>query len=67
MLRALLVSGLALVLAACSAETPLSGSAWQLNAESSGITFVSIKNGDVAEVSRFERLSGAITNARTRR
>jgi len=50
----------ALALAACSQGTPVTGSAWQLNGEASDLTFVSVKNGDVAEVSRFGAFSGQV-------
>ncbi len=50
----------ALALAACSQDAPVTGSAWQLNGEASDLTFVSVKNGDVAEVSRFGAFSGQV-------
>ncbi|WP_421790011.1 YceI family protein [Hyphobacterium sp.] len=52
----------AVFLAACSQSTPVTGSNWQLNGDASDITFVSYKNVDVAEVSRFEALSGAVSS-----
>jgi polyisoprenoid-binding protein YceI len=61
MFKGLTVIFLAASLAACSAEIPLDESAWQLNGAQSDIVFVSVKNGDVAEVSRFGTLSGSVT------
>ncbi|MCY1414170.1 YceI-like domain protein [compost metagenome] len=40
--------------------SPLAMADWQLDAESSRISFVSVKRGDVAEVLRFDQLSGQI-------
>jgi len=51
----------AAVLVACAAETPVTVGTWQLDGEASDITVISIKNGDVAEVSRFESLSGSVS------
>lgn len=52
---------LVLAVAACSQGTPVTGSAWQLAASDSDITFLSVKNGDVAEISRFETVSGTLS------
>ncbi|MBO3274984.1 YceI family protein [Pseudomonas schmalbachii] len=40
--------------------SPLAMADWQLDAESSRISFVSVKRGEMAEVMRFDRLSGQI-------
>jgi len=56
-LAAILLAGL---VAACSAGAPVTGTSWQLNGNASDITVISVKNGDVAEISRFEGLSGSV-------
>lgn len=57
-LAAILLAGL---VAACSAGAPVTGTSWQLNGNASDITVISVKNGDVAEISRFEGLSGSVS------
>lgn len=61
MFKGLTVIFLAAIVAACSAEPSLTGSSWQLNGSQSDIVFISVKNGDVAEISRFGELSGSVT------
>lgn len=51
----------AVFLAACSQTTPVTGSEWTLNGAASDVTFLSVKDLDVAEISRFETLSGRVT------
>lgn len=46
---------------ASQASMPLTGSAWQLDVETSYLSFVSIKSGDIAEVHRFTGLSGSVS------
>jgi len=59
-MAAILFAGL---VAACTAEAPLTSASWQLNGSASDITVISVKNGDVAEISRFEQLSGSVSPA----
>ncbi|WP_421788432.1 YceI family protein [Hyphobacterium sp.] len=61
MFKGLTAIFLAAALAACSAERPVSSGSWQLNGSQSDIVFISVKNGDVAEISRFGELSGAVS------
>jgi len=48
-------------LVACSAETPVTSTSWQLDGAASDITVISVKNGNVVETSRFETLSGSVS------
>lgn len=59
-MAAILFAGL---VAACSAGAPVTGTSWQLNGSTSDITVISVKNGDVAEISRFEALAGSVSAA----
>ena len=61
MFKGLTVIFLAAVLAACSAERPLNAGSWQLDGSRSDLVFISVKNGDVAEASRFGQLSGTVS------
>ena len=60
MFKGLTVIFLAAALAACTAEAPLTDGSWRLNGSQSDVVFISVKNGDVAEISRFGTLSGAV-------
>lgn len=68
MLRAFLNTGTiaatALTLAACSqapAEAPsVTGSAWSVDSDASKLSYVSIKQGEVAEANTFETVTGSV-------
>ncbi|MEE2526917.1 YceI family protein [Hyphobacterium sp. HN65] len=51
----------ALALVACSQPAPVQSGDWQIRASLSDVSFVSVKNGNVVEVSRFERFRGGIS------
>ncbi|WP_420434607.1 YceI family protein [Hyphobacterium sp.] len=61
MFKGLTVIFLAATLAACTAEAPITEGSWRLDGSQSDVVFISVKNGDVAEVSRFEALSGSVS------
>lgn len=53
----------AFFLAACSADAPVTEASWQLDGNASDITVISVKNGNVVETSRFEALSGSVSES----
>lgn len=61
MIKALTAILFAAGLVACSADAPVTGDMWQLNGPASNISFISVKNGDVVEVSHFSGLSGTVS------
>ncbi|GJL98005.1 MAG: hypothetical protein DHS20C06_18220 [Hyphobacterium sp.] len=61
MIKALTAMFFAASLIACSADAPVTDDMWQLNGPASNISFISVKNGDVVEVSRFSDLSGTVS------
>lgn len=63
MFKPLTVFFVALAVVACSRPEPLSTDNWQIHTGLSDISFVSVKNGNVVEVSRFERFRGGISES----
>lgn len=61
MIKALTAILFAVGLAGCSADAPVTTDMWQLNGPTSAVSFVSVKNGDVVEVSTFSGLSGTVS------
>lgn len=60
-LRATLIAG-ALALSACQFEaSPSPDAMWTLNNDASGMTYVTIKNSDLAEINTFRSLRGSVT------
>lgn len=52
--------GSSLILAAC--EAPQSDASWTLNPEQSGMTYITIKNGNLPEINTFRSLSGTVSS-----
>jgi polyisoprenoid-binding protein YceI len=66
-LNAGIVAATALTLAACSqvpAEAPsVTGSAWTVDSDASELSYVTVKQGEIAEVNTFEKLSGTVSES----
>jgi polyisoprenoid-binding protein YceI len=61
MIKALTAMFFAASLISCSADAPVTDDMWRLNGPASNISFISVKNGDVVEVSGFSDLSGTVS------
>lgn len=66
-LNASIIAATALTLAACSqapAEAPaVTGSAWTVDSDASELSYVTVKQGEIAEVNTFEKLTGSVNES----